>query len=64
MILPLRVFGTLSRNSISRGATAGPESRARMAEQFFAQRFARFITLFERDKRFDHFADQRDRACR
>src|SRR5512135_433806 len=28
IILPLRVFGTLSRNSMSRGATAGPK-RAR-----------------------------------
>ncbi len=30
-----------------------------MAEQFFAQRFAGLISLFKRNKRFDHFTDHR-----
>ena len=56
MILPLRVRGSVSRNAISFGATAGAEALSREAEELAsrARRSAREPAL-ERDERLHDF---------
>ena len=59
MILPLRVFGTLSRNSISLGATAGPRRERAWPSSSLRSASLGFVAFFERDESFHHFTDHR-----
>ena len=64
MILPLRVFGTLSRNSISLGATAGPSRERAWPSNSLRSASLGVETFFQRDESLDHFTDHRIGLCR
>ena len=59
MILPLRVCGSASTNSISLGATAAPSRLRAWPSTFPPQVVVGGEPVFQRDERLDHLADRR-----